>query len=338
MGLDTDIRIKTGFFRHFKRKKLQRLAGAEGVLAILELWAWAADNRPNGDLTGMDAEKIADVTTWPDDPDRLVAAFVAAGLVDGEPDHYSVHDFETEQAWIQKRAALKEAGRRGAELTNSKKSPEERKAASDRANEAKRLKREQERAALQDQIAAAVKSALTEPRPPAVVDTPNTPEPTAATAGSTAAYCGTLPRPPAVPDRAPSPSPSPSPRPDPDQDIAPARTTAREGRSAGWKPRAIGEILGGKFGDQGAGQEARDARAVAFETWNTILKGFTIPDCEHASRYFVPDHVDGNTLIVKVKSQPDAYAVAVWEQIQADVFKGRAPGVSRIRLSTGITP
>lgn len=63
--MNQDIRIKIGFFRHPKTIRLRRLLGAEAVLCLQELWCFAAQYHPRGDLTGMDAEAIALASGWP---------------------------------------------------------------------------------------------------------------------------------------------------------------------------------------------------------------------------------------------------------------------------------
>jgi hypothetical protein len=53
-----DFRIRIGFFRHHKALKLVRRLGLEGLVALLRLWAYAAEFHTNGDLAGMTAEDI----------------------------------------------------------------------------------------------------------------------------------------------------------------------------------------------------------------------------------------------------------------------------------------
>lgn len=53
-----DIRIDTKFFNHPKTMKLYRRLGAEGVLSLIRLWLWTAENRPTGYLHGLDEEDI----------------------------------------------------------------------------------------------------------------------------------------------------------------------------------------------------------------------------------------------------------------------------------------
>lgn len=47
-----DIRLSVHFPDHPKTVKLERRLGFQGVRSLLSLWAWAAQNRPDGDLGG----------------------------------------------------------------------------------------------------------------------------------------------------------------------------------------------------------------------------------------------------------------------------------------------
>ena len=62
--MNPDIRIDVEFIGHHKTIKLRRRLGADGVLSLICLWTWAARNRPDGDLSGMDAEDIEIVSQW----------------------------------------------------------------------------------------------------------------------------------------------------------------------------------------------------------------------------------------------------------------------------------
>ena len=78
---------------HRKVKKLKRLLKiktpqAVGHLAML--WLWAVDNAPDGDLSTLDPEDIAEACEWPKDAEQLVQALMEAGFID--PDA-KLHDW-----------------------------------------------------------------------------------------------------------------------------------------------------------------------------------------------------------------------------------------------------
>ena len=56
--MNSDIRLSIGFLDHPKTVKLQRQLGDAGILSLLRLWLWTAQNRPSGILIGMDDDDI----------------------------------------------------------------------------------------------------------------------------------------------------------------------------------------------------------------------------------------------------------------------------------------
>ena len=78
---------------HRKVKKLKRLLKiktpqAVGHLAML--WLWAVDNAPDGDLSALDPDDIAEACEWPKDAEQFVQALTEAGFID--PDA-KLHDW-----------------------------------------------------------------------------------------------------------------------------------------------------------------------------------------------------------------------------------------------------
>lgn len=96
--MNTDFRIRIGFFRHRKTRKLQKSLGAEGVLALLRLWEFAAESRSNGDLSGLSDEDIALSICWESDQ-PLMPELVRIGFVDGNSGDYRLHDWQDHNAW-----------------------------------------------------------------------------------------------------------------------------------------------------------------------------------------------------------------------------------------------
>jgi hypothetical protein len=95
-----DIRIKTSFRDHRKRKKLQLRLGAEGVLAFIDLMLMVAETRPEGVLHGMDAEDIALDANWQDDPHEFVQILVSIGLLDEDENGVlSIHGWAEHNAY-----------------------------------------------------------------------------------------------------------------------------------------------------------------------------------------------------------------------------------------------
>jgi hypothetical protein len=95
-----DFRIKTSWRTHRKRKALKRNLGADGVLAIEDLWSYATSERTNGVLDGMSAQDIADEVDYTSDAAMLVATLVDLRLLDSDSGIYSLHDWADHQPWV----------------------------------------------------------------------------------------------------------------------------------------------------------------------------------------------------------------------------------------------
>lgn len=120
--MNTDIRLKTSFRDHRKRKKLQRKLGAEGVLAFIDLMLMAAQSRPDGVLIGMDQEDIALDANWEGEAKVLVDTLVSTGLLDILPDDiYAIHDWQDHNAYVANAPKRSEAARKAAQAKWDKK-------------------------------------------------------------------------------------------------------------------------------------------------------------------------------------------------------------------------
>lgn len=95
-----DIRISLGFWSHHKTVKLKRRVGLEGVESLLKLWAWTAQNRPNGALTCMDIEDLEIAAGWAGEPGTFIAILHELRWLDHDGDTYSVHGWEEHQPWV----------------------------------------------------------------------------------------------------------------------------------------------------------------------------------------------------------------------------------------------
>jgi hypothetical protein len=112
----TDIRVTVAWRDHHKRKKLRLRLGSDGVLALLDLWLWTAQNHPDGVLSGMSAEDVEISANWSGQGGTLVAALVDVRLLDvREADAagtvFVLHDWQEHQQWASGAARRSEAGR-----------------------------------------------------------------------------------------------------------------------------------------------------------------------------------------------------------------------------------
>ncbi len=98
--MSNDARLNTGILQHPKSKKLNRKFGPQGPLSFIALILWAAANRPDGDLAGMDADDIELAIDWPLDPGIFFEALIQLRLLDEiEPGHYLIHDWQDHNPW-----------------------------------------------------------------------------------------------------------------------------------------------------------------------------------------------------------------------------------------------
>ena len=78
-----DARLSTGLPSHPKTKKLIRRLGQSAAWSLVCLILWAADNRSDGDLSGMSIEDIELASDWLGEDGALVDALVAVRFLDG---------------------------------------------------------------------------------------------------------------------------------------------------------------------------------------------------------------------------------------------------------------
>ena len=113
--MNSDIRLSTGFFHHPKTVKLKRRMGPAGLVALLQLWTWAAQNKPDGNLSGMDEEDVAIAAGWDEDACLFVQALFAAKFLDGQSGAYVLHGWQEHQAYAAAEPARIEKARKAAQ-------------------------------------------------------------------------------------------------------------------------------------------------------------------------------------------------------------------------------
>lgn len=106
-----DIRLKLSFRSHPKTKKLKRNIGSDGVLCLIWLFSWAAENKPNGDLSGMDIDDIEIAADWEGAHGEFVAAIIKVGFLDGDEGAYVLHDWFEHNPWAAGATARSEKAR-----------------------------------------------------------------------------------------------------------------------------------------------------------------------------------------------------------------------------------
>ena len=94
-----DARLSTGLPSHPKTKKLIRRLGQSAAWNLVCLILWAADNRSDGDLSGMSIEDIELASDWLGEDGALVDALVAVRFLDGADGSITLHDWHEHNPW-----------------------------------------------------------------------------------------------------------------------------------------------------------------------------------------------------------------------------------------------
>ncbi|KAB2928257.1 MAG: hypothetical protein F9K25_12660, partial [Candidatus Contendobacter sp.] len=76
------MQITTATLTHPRVIKLKRRLGADAVLSLIALWAWAETERPDGILTGLDEEDIAIVAGWTGDDRFFITTLIELRVLD----------------------------------------------------------------------------------------------------------------------------------------------------------------------------------------------------------------------------------------------------------------
>jgi hypothetical protein len=95
--MNTDFRVSVDFFSHHKTKKLKRRIGDAGILSLLQLWAYVAKIKPDGDISSMSVEDIEIAASWEGEEDAFVAAACEAGFIEKYESEYFLHDWVKNQ-------------------------------------------------------------------------------------------------------------------------------------------------------------------------------------------------------------------------------------------------
>lgn len=118
--MNTDFRVSVDFFAHHKTRKLRRKLGADAVLCLLQLWAYAARLRADGNLSGMSTEDVELAADWDGDEGALVSGLIAVGYIDGDEGDYTLHDWAENNPWVAEAKTRSDKAKKGAAARWSK--------------------------------------------------------------------------------------------------------------------------------------------------------------------------------------------------------------------------
>lgn len=94
-----DARVKVTLPDHPKTKKLIRKCGQAGAWNLIRLFLFAASNRPDGDLSGMDTDDLEIAADWQGEAGAFVAALVEVRFLSGAEGEYVIHDWAEHNPW-----------------------------------------------------------------------------------------------------------------------------------------------------------------------------------------------------------------------------------------------
>jgi len=97
--MNKDIRIIVSLPDHHKTNKLIRRVGEGAFRCLIRLWCYAAENRPNGILSGMDAIDIAIASGWGGNEQEWIDALASTGWIDIAEDEIILHDWEVHNTY-----------------------------------------------------------------------------------------------------------------------------------------------------------------------------------------------------------------------------------------------
>ncbi len=105
--MNTDFRISVSATSHPKILKLMRRCGDIAFFNLIKLWTFVAQNRPDGDLTGLDADDIELAAGWTGQCSIFYRALLDLCLIDSTEGGLFVHDWQehnTYAAFAQERS------------------------------------------------------------------------------------------------------------------------------------------------------------------------------------------------------------------------------------------
>ena len=99
--MNSDFRVDVDFFAHHKTRKLKKRLGSEAVICLMQLWAYAARNRPDGTLCGMGEEDVELAADWDGEDGAFAAALLEIGFLekDTESGELKIHSWAERNSW-----------------------------------------------------------------------------------------------------------------------------------------------------------------------------------------------------------------------------------------------
>lgn len=113
--MNSDIRVSITFPNHPKVVKLQRRLGPQGPLSLIYLWLFVAQNKPDGRLSGMDAEDIEIAAKWDGEAGKFVSELLSLRFLEEEGKVFILHGWEEHNAYAAAAKMRREKAKKAAE-------------------------------------------------------------------------------------------------------------------------------------------------------------------------------------------------------------------------------
>ena len=113
--MNTDFRISVSATSHPKILKLMRRCGDIAFFNLIKLWTFVAQNKPDGDLTGMDVDDIEIAAGWNGECSMFYQALLDLCLLDATEEGLFVHDWQDHNSFAAFAKERSEKAKRAAE-------------------------------------------------------------------------------------------------------------------------------------------------------------------------------------------------------------------------------
>lgn len=99
--MNHEIKLPVGFFDHPKTRKLSRSLAADGIIALIRLWTWAATNSIEGWLP-IDADEIEieQLAHWRGEPGALFRTLRCLRFIDDFDGDLRLHEWVDHQPYV----------------------------------------------------------------------------------------------------------------------------------------------------------------------------------------------------------------------------------------------
>ena len=113
--MNTDFRVLVSLPTHPKALKLMRRCGDIAFYNLIRFWAYVAQNKPDGVLTGLDLEDIEIAAGWSGQCSEYAQALLDLRFIDERDGTYYVHDWEESNGYACHAKKRSERARKAAE-------------------------------------------------------------------------------------------------------------------------------------------------------------------------------------------------------------------------------